>query len=98
MVITSREAQKDAGFERSDSEVRKIVEEGYDLATALAEAAVENSQNEQEAWQHATLKAALTFDRMQFRGEREQEPLPMMQRGNCFSCIQDAGKSLYPMR
>ena len=69
----SREAQKDAGFERSDSEVRKIVEEGYDLATALAEAAVENSQNEQEAWQHATLKAALTFDRMQFRGEREQD-------------------------
>lgn len=69
----SREAQKDAGFERSDSEVRKIVEEGYDLATSLAEAAVTNSQNEQEAWQHATLKAALTFDRMQFRGEREQD-------------------------
>ena len=69
----SREAQKDAGFERSDSEVRKIVEEGYDLATALAEAAVSNSENEQEAWQHATLKAALTFDRMQFRGEREQD-------------------------
>ena len=69
----SREAQKDAGFERSDSEVRKIVEEGYDLATSLAEAAVANSQNEQEAWQHATLKAALTFDRMQFRGEREQD-------------------------
>ncbi len=69
----SREAQKDAGFERSDSEVRKIVEEGYDLATALAATAVKNSQNEQEAWQHATLKAALTFDRMQFRGEREQD-------------------------
>lgn len=69
----SREAQKDAGFERSDSEVRKIVEDGYDLATALAEAAVNNSQNEQEAWQHATMKAALTFDRMQFRGEREQD-------------------------
>lgn len=69
----SREAQKDAGFERSDSEVRKIVEEGYDLATALATAAVTNSQNDQEAWQHATLKAALTFDRMQFRGEREQD-------------------------
>ena len=34
---------------------------------------MENSQNEQEAWQHATLKAALTFDRMQFRGEREQD-------------------------
>ena len=69
----SREAQKDAGFERSDSEVRKIVENGYDLATALSETAVANSENEQEAWQHATLKAALTFDRMQFRGEREQD-------------------------
>ncbi|WP_146523344.1 hypothetical protein [Stieleria varia] len=69
----SRKAQEDAGFERSESELRKIVETGYDLATALAESAVANSTDEQEAWRHATLKAALSFDRMQFRGEREQD-------------------------
>ncbi|MCA9136972.1 MAG: hypothetical protein KDB00_09435 [Planctomycetales bacterium] len=69
----SRKAQEDAGFERSESELRKIVETGYDLATALAESAVANSENERDAWQHATLKAALSFDRMQFRGEREQD-------------------------
>lgn len=69
----SRKAQEDAGFERSESELRKIVETGYDLATALAESAVANSENEQDAWKHATLKAALSFDRMQFRGEREQD-------------------------
>lgn len=69
----SRKAQEDAGFERSDSELRKIVEEGYDLATALAEAAVTNCEDEQDAWQHSILKAALRFDRMQFRGERDQD-------------------------
>ncbi|GAB5402408.1 MAG: hypothetical protein Aurels2KO_06390 [Aureliella sp.] len=69
----SRKAQEDAGFERSDSELRKIVETGYDLATALAEAAVNNCQDEQDAWQHSILKAALRFDRMQFRGERDQD-------------------------
>ncbi|MEO1527218.1 MAG: hypothetical protein AAFX06_17395 [Planctomycetota bacterium] len=69
----SRKAQEDAGFERSDSEVRKIVESGYDLATELAQAAVSNSEEEQDAWESAILKAALSFDRMQFRGEREQD-------------------------
>jgi len=69
----SRKAQEDAGFERSESELRKIVETGYDLATALAETAVTNSENEQDAWQNSILKAALSFDRMQFRGEREQD-------------------------
>lgn len=69
----SRKAQEDAGFERSDSEVRKIVESGYDLATELAQAAVTNSEEEQDAWQNSIVKAALSFDRMQFRGEREQD-------------------------
>ncbi|MEO1616578.1 MAG: hypothetical protein AAFV88_12050 [Planctomycetota bacterium] len=69
----SRKAQEDAGFERSESEVRKIVESGYALATELAQAAVANSEAEQDAWQNSTLKAALSFDRMQFRGEREQD-------------------------
>ncbi|WP_146598362.1 hypothetical protein [Novipirellula aureliae] len=69
----SRKAQEDAGFERTESELRKIVEDGYDLATALADTAVANSENEQDAWQSAILKAALRFDRMQFRGEREQD-------------------------
>ena len=69
----SRQAQEDAGFERSDSELRKIVETGYDLATALAQSAVTNCKDEQAAWQYATMKAALSFDRMQFRGEREQD-------------------------
>lgn len=69
----SRKAQEDAGFERSDSELRKIVEDGYDFATALAETAVANCKDEQDAWEHAILKAALSFDRMQFRGERDQD-------------------------
>ena len=69
----SRKAQEDAGFERSDSEVRKIVETGYDLATELAQAAVANSQEEQDAWESSILNAAISFDRMQFRGEREQD-------------------------
>lgn len=69
----SRKAQEDAGFERSDSEVRKIVEVGYDLATELAQAAVANSEEEQDAWENSIVKAALSFDRMQFRGEREQD-------------------------
>lgn len=69
----SRKAQEDAGFERSDSELRKIVEDGYDFATQLAETAVANCEDEQDAWEYAILKAALSFDRMQFRGEREQD-------------------------
>jgi hypothetical protein len=87
----SRKAQEDAGFERSESELRKIVETGYDLATALIESAVANSQNEQDAWQHATLKAALSFDRMQFRGQREQDAAAYHSaRKLVFNAFQDA--------
>ena len=87
----SRKAQEDAGFERSESELRKIVETGYDLATALAESAVANSQDEQDAWQHAILKAALSFDRMQFRGEREQDAVAYhAARKLVFSAFEDA--------
>ncbi|EMI18253.1 protein disulfide isomerase [Rhodopirellula maiorica SM1] len=87
----SRKAQEDAGFERSESELRKIVETGYDLATALAESAVDNSQDEQDAWQHAILKAALSFDRMQFRGEREQDAAAYhAARKLVFSAFEDA--------
>ena len=87
----SRKAQEDAGFERSESELRKIVETGYDLATALAETAVANSEDEQAAWQHATLKAALSFDRMQFRGEREQDAAAYhAARKLVFSAFKDA--------
>lgn len=87
----SRKAQEDAGFERSESELRKIVETGYDLATALAQSAVANSQDEQDAWQHAILKAALSFDRMQFRGEREQDAVAYhAARKLVFSAFEDA--------
>jgi len=39
-----RKAQEDAGFERSESEMRKIVETGYDLATRCRKPAVTNSE------------------------------------------------------
>lgn len=87
----SRKAQEDAGFERSDSELRKIVEDGYDFATALAETAVANCKDEQSAWQHAILKAALSFDRMQFRGERDQDAVAYnAARKLVFSAFADA--------
>ena len=87
----SRKAQEDAGFERSDSELRKIVEDGYEFATALAEAAVANCEDEQRAWEHAILRAALSFDRMQFRGEREQDAVAYNQaRKLVFSAFADA--------
>lgn len=87
----SRKAQEDAGFERSDSELRKIVEAGYDFATALAETAVANCEDEEDAWQHAILKAALSFDRMQFRGERDQDAVAYnAARKLVFSAFEDA--------
>ena len=67
----NREAQRDAGFQRSESELRAIVERGYDLAIDLIDTALANADDSE--WQNSLTKAGLAYDRMGFRGEKEQD-------------------------
>ncbi len=66
----SRDAQRAAGSKRSDSEIEALIEEGYQLALDLIESA---SVGEPDAWRYAMTKAALAYDHMQFRKQRDQD-------------------------
>ncbi|MFO0962579.1 MAG: hypothetical protein U0625_06685 [Phycisphaerales bacterium] len=64
----NRAAQKATGTKRSDNEIAALVDKGYGVAIDLADAAI---AREPGSWELASMKAALTFDRMQFR---QQQP------------------------
>lgn len=66
----SREVQRDEGSQRNQSEIDALVEEGYGLALELIDSAI---AHEPESWQYALTRTALSYDLMQFRGERDQD-------------------------
>ncbi len=63
----SRAAQKATGTKRSDTEVALLVDRGYGLALELAESALAHKPG---SWDLAAMKAALTYDRMQFKQQQ----------------------------
>ncbi len=70
----SRTAQRTTGTKRSDSEIALLVDKGYGLALELIDSAV---ASQPEVWKHSVLRAALTYDRLQFnqsQGRGEQDP------------------------
>ena len=66
----NRDVQRAAGSKRSASEIEALIEEGYQLALDLIESAV---KQEPDSWRNAMTKAALAYDHMQFRKQREQD-------------------------
>lgn len=66
----SRDVQRDQGNQRSDSEIEALIEEGYSLALELIDSA---QLQDAESWRYAMTKAALSYDHMQFRRQREQD-------------------------
>ncbi len=66
----NRDVQRAAGNKRSSSEIEALIEQGYQLAIELIESAV---KQEPESWRNAMTKAALAYDHMQFRKQREQD-------------------------
>lgn len=67
----SRDVQRDEGSKRTKTEIDAMVAEGYHLALELIESAIEK---EPESWSHAMTRTALSYDFMQFKAEREQDP------------------------
>ncbi len=66
----SRDVQKAAGNQRSQSEIDVLIEDGYALAVELIDSA---TQKEPTAWRYAMTKAALAYDYMQFKRQRDQD-------------------------
>jgi hypothetical protein len=66
----NRDVQRAAGNKRSSSEIEALIEEGYQLALELIESAI---KQEPDSWRNAMTKAALAYDHMQFRKQREQD-------------------------
>ena len=66
----SRDAQKAAGNQRSASEIEALIEDGYQLALDMIGSA---THKEPSSWRYSMTKAALAYDHMQFRRERDQD-------------------------
>lgn len=86
----SREAQKAAGTQRSDSEIEALIEAGYQLALELIGSAL---HHQPDSWRYAMTKAALAYDHMQFRKERDQDAAAYNRsRRDLFQAFGDAAK------
>jgi hypothetical protein len=66
----NRQVQRAYGMSRSAAEIGVLVEAGYELAIELATRAV---QGEPESWRHAVLRAALSYDRVQFKQSQQKD-------------------------
>lgn len=66
----SRDAQKAAGNQRSASEIDALIEDGYKLALDMIGSA---TRKDPSSWRYSMTKAALAYDHMQFRRERDQD-------------------------
>ena len=66
----SRDVQKAAGNQRSDSEIEALIEEGYQLALDMIHSATHKEPN---TWRYSMTKAALAYDHMQFRRQHDQD-------------------------
>ena len=59
----NRTLQRQSGTKRSDSEIALLVDKGYGLAIELIEGAI---ASDPDSWRYDVLRAAMTYDRMQF--------------------------------
>ncbi|MFM9997004.1 MAG: hypothetical protein ACKVU4_14530 [Phycisphaerales bacterium] len=66
----NRQSQRTYGMMRSAAEIAVLVEEGYELAIELASRAV---ALEPDSWRHIVLKAALSYDRVQFKQTQKKD-------------------------
>lgn len=66
----NRQVQRAYGMSRSAAEIGVLVETGYELAIELATRAV---QGEPESWRNAVLRAALSYDRVQFKQSQQKD-------------------------
>ena len=66
----SRDVQKAAGNQRSASEIEALIENGYQLALELIGSA---TRKDPSSWRYSMTKAALAYDHMQFRREKDQD-------------------------
>lgn len=66
----SRDVQRESGTQRSASEIDALIEEGYVLALELINSA---QRQDPTAWRYAMTKAALAYDHMQFRKQKDQD-------------------------
>lgn len=66
----NRRAQQSAGMKRTPQEISAMVENGYALAIELVEHAM---NQEKDSWQFAVIKAALTYDRLQYKQNQKKQ-------------------------
>lgn len=86
----SRDAQKAAGNQRSASEIEALIESGYQLALELIDSAM---HQQPDSWRYAMTKAALAYDHMQFRKQKDQDAAAYnMARRDLFKAFGDAAK------
>lgn len=85
----SRQVQRTYGMMRSRAEISAAVELGYELAIELADRAI---ALEPDSWRHAVLKAALSYDRVQFKQVQEKEDFATFNeyRRQAFSAFEQA--------
>ena len=69
----SRDVQRQEGSKRTKREVDEMVRRGYELAIDLIEHAIASDPTPETSWQHTMTRTALSYDFMQFQGEREQD-------------------------
>ncbi|MGE4198146.1 MAG: hypothetical protein AB7G11_13595, partial [Phycisphaerales bacterium] len=67
---SNRRAQQSAGMKRTPQEISAMVENGYALAIELVEHAMNQRQ---DSWQFAVTKAALTYDRLQYKQNQKKQ-------------------------
>ncbi|MCH7871924.1 MAG: hypothetical protein IID33_09520, partial [Planctomycetes bacterium] len=85
----NRQVQQSYGFRRSQAEIGELVELGYELAIELA---VRARDSEPDSWRHAVLKAALNYDRLQYKQTQKQEDFATYNeyRRQAFSAFEQA--------
>ncbi len=67
---SNRRAQQTAGMKRTPQEISALVENGYALAIELVEGAMNQKQ---DSWRFAVTKAALTYDRLQYKQAQKKQ-------------------------
>ena len=86
----SRDVQKAAGNQRSATEIEALIEDGYQLALDMIGSA---THKEPSSWRYSMTKAALAYDHMQFRRERDQDASSYnASRQELFHAFGDAAK------
>jgi hypothetical protein len=87
----NRQVQRQYGMSRSAAEIGDLVEVGYELAIELATRAV---QADPGSWQDAILRAALSYDRVQFKQTQQKDDFTKYNeyRRQAFAAFQQAAE------